>query len=98
MGIESFKAIDVWHWHFHNRHGIGNKVERGESGSADINAVELFRLIFNRLMSKECLHLGQLDITQGSGFNELSLHRISSSKRGRCVLRSRSNIHYLSLL
>ena len=56
MGIESFKARDGWLWRFRNRHGIGNKVERGEFGSA----VEHFRLKFNRLMKKENLHLGQL--------------------------------------
>ena len=31
MGIESFKASDDWLWRFRNRHGIRNKVERGDS-------------------------------------------------------------------
>ena len=52
MGIQFFKACDLWLWHFHNRHGIGNKVERGESSNADISAVELFRLKFNTLLKK----------------------------------------------
>ena len=56
LGIESFKASDGWLWRFRNRHGIGNKVERGEPGRADISAVEPFRLKFNRLMKKENLH------------------------------------------
>ena len=56
MGIESFKASDGWLWRFRNRHGIGNKAERGECGSA----IEPFRLKFNRLMKKEDLHLGRL--------------------------------------
>ena len=60
MDIESFKASDGWLWRFHNRHGMGNKVERGESGSADISAVQPFRLKFSRLMKKENLHIGQL--------------------------------------
>ena len=60
MGIESFKASDGWLWRFRNRHGIRNKVERDESGSADIGAVEPFRLKFNRPMEKENLHIGQL--------------------------------------
>ena len=60
MGIESFMASDSWLWRFRNRHGIGNKVERGESGSADISAVEPFRIKLNRLQKKEDLHLGQL--------------------------------------
>ena len=47
-------------WRFRNRHGIGNKIERGESGSADVSAVEPCRPNFNRLMKKENLHLGQL--------------------------------------
>ena len=38
MGIEYFKASDGWLRRFRNRHGIGNKVECGESGSADINS------------------------------------------------------------
>ena len=50
MDIESIKTSDVWLWHFRNRQGIGNKVERSESGSADISAVVPFRLKFNRLM------------------------------------------------
>ena len=53
MGIESFKASDGWPWRFCNCHGIGNKVEHGEYGSADISAVEPFRLKFNRLMKTE---------------------------------------------
>ena len=60
MGIESFKASDGWLWRFLNHYGTGNKVKCGESGSADISAVEPFRLKFNRLMKKENLHLGQL--------------------------------------
>ena len=47
MGIKSFKASDDWLWRFRNLHVIRNKVECGESGSADISAVELFRLKFN---------------------------------------------------
>ena len=43
MGIESFKASYGWLWRFCNRHGIENKVERGESSSA----VKPFRLKFN---------------------------------------------------
>ena len=50
MGIESFKDSDGWLWRFRNRHEIGNKVERGESSSANISAVEPFRLKFNRLI------------------------------------------------
>ena len=46
MGIESFKASDGWLWRFRNRLGVGNKVERGKSGSADISAAEPFRLKF----------------------------------------------------
>ena len=60
MGIESFKASDGWLWRNHNRHGIGNKVERGESGSGDISAAKPFRLKFNRLMKKESLYFVQL--------------------------------------
>ena len=60
MGIGSFKASDVWLWRFRIRHGIGNKVEHGEYGSADISAVEPFTMKFNRLMKKENLHFGQL--------------------------------------
>ena len=60
IGIESFMASDRWLWRFRNRHEIANKVQRGESGSADISAVEPFKLKFNRLMKKENLHLGQL--------------------------------------
>ena len=56
---------DGWLWRFRNHHGIGNKVERGESGSADNSAVEPFRLKFNRPMKKEHLHLCQLYTTQG---------------------------------
>ena len=52
MDIESFKSSDGWLWRFCNRHGIGNKVERDESGSADICAVEPFRLKFNTLIKK----------------------------------------------
>ena len=47
IGMDSFKANDGWLWRFRNRHRIGNKVEHGESGSADISAVEPFRLKFN---------------------------------------------------
>ena len=47
-------------WCFRHRHGIRNKVERFESSSADICAVETVRLKFNRLMKEENLHLGQL--------------------------------------
>ena len=36
MGIESFKASDGWLLLLSDHHGRGNKVERGESGSADI--------------------------------------------------------------
>ena len=50
MGMKSFKASDGWLWRFHYHHGIGNKVEHSESGSADISAVEPFRLKFNRLL------------------------------------------------
>ena len=60
MNIEYFKASDGLLWRYRNRHGIRNKVERGESGSADICVVEHFRLKFNRLTKKENLHLGQL--------------------------------------
>ena len=60
MDIECFKASDGWLWRFSNRDGIVNKVERGESGSADISAAEPFRLKFNRQMKKENLHLHQL--------------------------------------
>ena len=49
---------NTWLWCFSNRLGIGNIVERGESVSADISAVEPFRLKFNILMKKESLHLG----------------------------------------
>ena len=52
MAIESFKASDGWLWRLRNRHGIGNKVKRSESGCADISAVEPFRLKFNILMKK----------------------------------------------
>ena len=52
VGIEYFKASDGWLWRFRNRHGIGNKVERSESGSANISAVEPFKLKCNRLMKK----------------------------------------------
>ena len=45
MGIESFKTGDIWLWRFRNHHGIGKKVECGESSSA----VEPLRLKF-RLM------------------------------------------------
>ena len=55
MGIESFKASDGWLWRFRNRDRIGNKVERDESDSADISAVEHLGLKFNRLMKKENL-------------------------------------------
>ena len=65
MGIESFKASYGLLWRFRNRQGIGNKVERVESGSVDISAVEPFRLKFNRIMKKENLHLGKLYTTQG---------------------------------
>ena len=58
MGIESLKANDGWLWRFHNRLGIVNKVERGESGSADIRTVEPSRQKFNRPLMKENLHLG----------------------------------------
>ena len=50
MRIESLKASDVWLWRFRNRHGIGNKVERGESDSAVISAVEPFMRKFERQM------------------------------------------------
>ena len=60
MCIESFNASDGWLWRFSNRHGVGNKVGRGEFGGADINAVEPNRQQFNRQMNKENLHLGQL--------------------------------------
>ena len=60
MGIELIKASDGWLWRFRNRQGIGNKVERGESGCVDISAVQPFRLEFNRLLMKENLQLGQL--------------------------------------
>ena len=60
IGVESFKASNDWLWRFCNRHGVGNKVERGDPADADISAVEPFRLKFNRLMKKEDLHLGRL--------------------------------------
>ena len=60
MGIESSKASDGWLWRFRIRHGIGNKIERGDYGSADICAVDHFTLKFNGLIKKENLHLGQL--------------------------------------
>ena len=53
MGMESFKFSDGSLLRFRNRHRIGHKVERGESGSADISAVEPFILKFNRLMKKK---------------------------------------------
>ena len=56
MGIESFKR--GWLWRFINCHGIGNEVKRGESSSADVSAIEPFRLKFIRLMKKENLYLG----------------------------------------
>ncbi|CAM1300043.1 Uncharacterised protein r2_g991 [Pycnogonum litorale] len=43
MGIE-FKASTGWLWRFRNRHGVCNKVEHGEAGSADTTAVEPYRL------------------------------------------------------
>ena len=60
MGIEYFKASDGCLRHFRNRHGIGNKVEGGETCSVDISAVEHFRLKFNRLMMKENVNVCQL--------------------------------------
>ena len=60
MGIESFNSSDGWLWRFHNRHGIGNIVERGDSCSADNSVVEPRRMKFNGLMRKENVHLGQL--------------------------------------
>ena len=39
MGIQSFKASDGWLWRMRNHHGIGNKVERGGSGSADYRTI-----------------------------------------------------------
>ncbi|CAM1298588.1 Uncharacterised protein r2_g825 [Pycnogonum litorale] len=43
IGIE-FKASTGWLWRFRNRHGVCNKVEHGEAGSADTTAVEPYRL------------------------------------------------------
>ena len=60
MGIESSKVGDGWLWRFRNRHGIGNKVEGRESGSANISATESFRRKFNRLMKEENLQLFHL--------------------------------------
>ena len=47
-------------WRFFNRHGIGNKVVRDETGSADIGAAEPLRLKFHRLMKNEDFHLCKL--------------------------------------
>ena len=57
-GHRIYQASDGWLWRFRNRHGIRNNVEHGECGSADISAVEPMRPEFNRLISKENLHLG----------------------------------------
>ena len=75
MGIESLNDSDGWLWRFRNRHGIESKVERGESGSADIGSVEPFRLKFNRLMKKENLHLGQLYNADETALSYRSLPR-----------------------
>ena len=71
MGIESFKASDGWLWRFRNRHGIGNKVEHGESGSA----VEPLGLKSTRLKKTENLHLGQLYNTDETALFWRSLQR-----------------------
>ena len=75
MGLESFKASDGWLWSDRIRHGMENKFERGESGSADISAVEPIRLKCNGLMNIENLHLGQLYKTDEPVFFWRSLPR-----------------------
>ena len=59
MGIE-FSSSTGWLWRFRKRHGIGNKKVQGESGSADTEAVELFRLKLQELIREEDLHLNQI--------------------------------------
>lgn len=59
MGV-ACQASTGWLWRFRNRHGIVNKLEHGEAGSADDGAVEPFRLKLNELIRKEDIHLTQL--------------------------------------
>ena len=79
MGNESFKASVGWLWRFCNHHGTGSKVKHGESGSSDINAVEPFRLKFNRPIKKESLHLGWLYNVDETGLSWRSLPRNSQA-------------------
>ena len=59
MGIE-FSGSTGWLWWFRKRHGIGNKKVQGESGSADTEAAEPFRLKLQELIREEDLHLNQI--------------------------------------
>ena len=59
MGIE-FSGSTGWQWWFRKHHGIGNKKVQGESGSADTEAVEPFRLKLQELIREEDLHLNQI--------------------------------------
>ena len=59
MGIE-FSGSTGWLWRFRKRHGIGNKKVQGESGSADTEAEEPFRLKLQELIREEDLHLNQI--------------------------------------
>ena len=59
MGID-FSGSTGWLWSFRKRHGIGNKKVQGESGSADTEAVEPFRLKLQELIREEDLYLNQI--------------------------------------
>ena len=59
MGIP-FNGSGGWLWRFHNRHGIRNKKVHNEAGSTDSGVVEPFRLIFQKLIQEEDLHLSQI--------------------------------------
>ncbi|KAG7158685.1 Tigger transposable element-derived protein 7-like 12, partial [Homarus americanus] len=60
LGVADFKANSGWLWRFHKRHGISNKPVRGESLSADLEAIEPFRENLNEIIQSDKLEKFEL--------------------------------------